>query len=109
MPDYKKKRINRFKPAPRRKRALPTDEDIKMTPADKRRKKSEKPEKTPEMPLRVVNGKKLERRRKTGIFFRCADYRTYSDCISAYFTGRNRRICGKSDFAYRQGLVSYKP
>ena len=30
MPDYKKKRINRFKPAPRRKRALPTDEDIKV-------------------------------------------------------------------------------
>ena len=72
MPDYKKKRINRFKPAPRRKRALPTDEDIKMTPADKRRKKSEKPEKTPEMPLRVVNGKKLERRRKTGMFFSVA-------------------------------------
>ena len=72
MPDYKKKRINRFKPAPRRKRALPTDEDIKMTPADKRRKKSEKPEKTPEMPLRVVNGKKLERRRKTGMFFSAA-------------------------------------
>ena len=32
---------------------VPTDEDIKMTPADKRRKKSEKPEKTPEIPLRV--------------------------------------------------------
>lgn len=43
-----------------------------MTPADKRRKKSEKPEKTPEMPLRVVNGKKLERRRKTGMFFSVA-------------------------------------
>ena len=39
MPEYRKKRVNRFKPAPRRKRALPTDEDIKMTPADKRRKK----------------------------------------------------------------------
>ena len=76
MPEYRKKRVNRFKPAPRRKKKPieAVEEDIKMSPTEKRGKKTEKPpkEENNEIPLRVVNGKKLERRRKTKIFVSAA-------------------------------------
>ena len=71
MPEYRKKRVNRFKPAPRRKKKpIEAAEDIKMSPTEKHGKKTEKAESEEknELPLRVVNGKKLERRRKTKIF-----------------------------------------
>ena len=75
MPEYRKKRVNRFKPAPRRKKKpIEAAEDIKMSPTEKRGKKTEKAakEENNEIPLRVVNGKKLERRRKTKIFVSAA-------------------------------------
>ena len=75
MPEYRKKRVNRFKPAPRRKKKpIEAAEDIKMSPTEKRGKKTEKAakEENNELPLRVVNGKKLERRRKTKIFVSAA-------------------------------------
>ena len=73
MPDYKKKKVNRLKGAPRlkkSKRAAPPEEnDIVMTstPA-KRQIKPPKAEK-PVSSMRVVNGKKLERKRKLRISF----------------------------------------
>lgn len=71
MPEYKKKRVSRFKSAPRRKkRRAETEENIKMSPAERRSRKDKKtpePEKA-ELPLRVVNGKKLEKRRKARVF-----------------------------------------
>ena len=43
MPEYRKKRVNRFKPAPRRKKKpIEAAEDIKMSPTEKRGKKTEK-------------------------------------------------------------------
>lgn len=68
MPEYRKKRVNRFKPAPRRKKIpVDTEEDIKMTPTERHSAKAKKEEKS-EIPLRVVNGKKLERKRKMRVF-----------------------------------------
>ena len=76
MPDYKKKRVNRlkgtFKPKKAKHRAVPEDEEIKMTPQKKTEKKSQKNEKTSVKELKVVKGKKLERKRKTRIFLSSA-------------------------------------
>lgn len=75
MPEYRKKRVNRFKSAPRRKKTpVAHDENIKMSPTERRGKRTEKTprEEKNEIPLRVVNGKKLERRRKTKIFVSAA-------------------------------------
>lgn len=73
MPDYKKKKVNRLKGAPNlkktRRAAPPRNDDIVMTstPA-KRRSVPQKTEK-PVSNMRVVNGKKLERKRKLRISF----------------------------------------
>ena len=46
MPEYRKKRVNRFKPAPRRKKKpIEAAEDIKMSPTEKRGKKPKKRQK----------------------------------------------------------------
>lgn len=77
MPEYKKKRVNRLRGAPKPRRKKPSDEslpdDIEMHPSQKREKKSTAgyERKTAE-PMRVVKGKKLERRRKIRIFISAA-------------------------------------
>lgn len=69
MPEYKKKRVNRLRGAPKPKKTARVQkeepDDIIMSPSGgKRTKKPPKPPKTvPDM--RVVKGKKLERQRKT--------------------------------------------
>lgn len=76
MPDYRKKKVNRlkgaFKPKKEKHRAAHGNEDIKMTSAKKTVRKSPKTEKEPESALKVVKGKKLERKRKTRIFLSTA-------------------------------------
>lgn len=73
MPDYKKKKVNRLKGAPRPKKskraAIPDNNDIVVTSTPA--KKQNKPQKTekPVSNMRVVNGKRLERKRKLRISF----------------------------------------
>ena len=71
MPDYKKKHVNRLRGAPKPKRAKKTAEnisqDIEMQPSPARAKKAKAEPAKNESPLKVVKGKKLERRRKTRI------------------------------------------
>ena len=77
MPNYRKKKVNRlkgaFKPKKEKRRAVYKDEEIKMAPSKKTVRKSPKTEKEPESGLKVVKGKKLERKRKTRIFLSTAD------------------------------------
>lgn len=72
MPDYKKKKVNRlkgaFKPKKAKHRAVPKDDEIEMTPLKRSAKRSEDIKKTPQKELKVVKGKKLERKRKTRVF-----------------------------------------
>ena len=71
MPDYKKKHVNRLRGAPKPKRAKKTAEnisqDIEMQPSPARAKRAKAEPAKNESPLKVVKGKKLERRRKTRI------------------------------------------
>lgn len=74
MPEYKKKRVNRLRGAPKPKktaRVLKEEpDDIIMSPSGgKRANKTEKPPKPPKTvpDMRVVKGKKLERQRKTKV------------------------------------------
>ena len=71
MPDYKKKKINRLKGAPKQKKAKrvtpPENDDIVMTPTPaKSRSRPPKTEK-PVSNMRVVNGKKLERKKRVRV------------------------------------------
>lgn len=65
MPEYKKKKVNRLRSAPRPKRNEPTEQsDIVMSSSDKRDKKKPEKKAEPFSDMRVLRGKKLERRRK---------------------------------------------
>lgn len=76
MPEYKKKKVNRLKGAVKPKRekrhTAPKAEEIKMTPSKKSVKKNTSYEKAPEKELKVVKGKKLERKRKTRVLLSSA-------------------------------------
>ena len=68
MPDYKKKKINRLKGAPKQKKAKrvtpPENDDIVMTPTPAKRRGAPPKTEKPVSNMRVVNGKKLERKRR---------------------------------------------
>lgn len=71
MPEYKRKKVNRLRGAPKPKKAkravIPENDDIVMTPTPaKRQSKPQKAEK-PVSNMRVVNGKKLERKRRARV------------------------------------------
>lgn len=73
MPEYKRKKVNRLRGAPKPKKAkravIPENDDIVMTPTPaKRQSKPQKAEK-PVSNMRVVNGKKLERKRRLRVSF----------------------------------------
>ncbi|MGN0493483.1 MAG: DUF5711 family protein [Acutalibacteraceae bacterium] len=74
MPEYKKKRVNRLRGAPKPKKTARVQreetDDIIMSPSGgKRANKPPKPQKAPKSvpDMRVVKGKKLERRRKAKV------------------------------------------
>lgn len=73
MPDYKKKKVNRLRGAPRpkksRRAAIPENDDIAMTSTPPKRRGEPKKAEQPVSNMRVVNGKKLERKRKLRISF----------------------------------------
>lgn len=80
MPDYKKKRVNRLRGAPKPRRDKPerntAPDEIVMTPESRRArpeaKSSESAVKESAQNLKVVKGRKLERRRKTRILLTAA-------------------------------------
>ena len=80
MPDYKKKRVNRLRGAPKPRRDKPerntVPDEIVMTPESRRArpeaKSSESAVKESAQNLKVVKGRKLERRRKTRILLTAA-------------------------------------
>ena len=73
MPDYKKKKVNRLRGAPKPKKAKhiapPENNDIVMTSSPAKKRGAPPKTKTPDSNMRVVNGKKLERKRKFRISF----------------------------------------
>ncbi len=73
MPDYKKKKVNRLRGAPKPKKAkhsaMPENEDIVMTHTPAKRRSAPKKAEKPLSNMRVVNGNKLERKRKLSISF----------------------------------------
>ena len=73
MPDYKKKKVNRLRGAPRpkkaRRAAILENDDIAMTSTPPKRRSEPKKAEQPVSNMRVVNGKKLERKRKLRISF----------------------------------------
>lgn len=73
MPDYKKKKVNRLKGAPKPKKAsrsaIPENDDIVMTPTPAKRRSAPPKAEKPVSNMRVVNGKKLERKRKLRFSF----------------------------------------
>lgn len=68
MPEYKKKKVNRLRGAPKpqkAKRVKQTDtDDIIMSSSDKKRRTETVKEQEPVSNMRVLKGKKLERKRK---------------------------------------------
>ena len=73
MPDYKKKKVNRLRGAPRPKKtkhsAMPENEDIVMTRTPAKRRSTPKKAEKPLTNMRVVNGNKLLRKRRLSISF----------------------------------------
>ena len=73
MPDYKKKKVNRLRGAPRPKKtkhsAMPENEDIVMTRTPAKRRSTPKKAENPLTNMRVVNGNKLLRKRRLSISF----------------------------------------
>ena len=80
MPEYRKKRVNRFKSAPRRKKKpIEAAEDIKMSPTEKRGKKTEKAERE----------EKNEIPQNQNSYFRCGNYCPCFNGYTHYFTRRH--------------------
>ena len=73
MPDYKKKKVNRLKGAPKPKKtkrtAPPQNNDIVMTSTPAKRRSTPPKTEKPVSNMRVVNGKKLVRKRRLRISF----------------------------------------